>query len=47
MLHFQLPEKYGKRLVVVAGKALDGAEREVAATGFEQADAWFISLPVF
>ena len=37
-LHFHLPEKLGQGDAVVAGKALDGAEREVAAAGFEQAD---------
>lgn len=38
MLHSQLPEKLGQGDAVVAAEALDGAEREVAASGFEQAD---------
>ena len=46
-LHFQLPEKLGQGDAVVAAEALDGAECEVAAAGFEQADVRFISLPFF
>ena len=46
-LHFQLPEKLGQGDAVVSAEALDGAEREAAATGFKQIDARFISLPIF